>query len=201
TNCVIAPQNGFEHGVNLNLVPELGEANEVAAVVGLGIGETTPRHQASNQPHDQAIYRLLIEGITDYAIFMIDPTGIVTSWNPGAERIKGYKTEEILGKHFSVFYPTDERNRGKTEHELSVALAEGRFEEEGWRVRKDGSKFWANVIISPMRDAHDQLLGFSKITRDLTQPRLAEIALRESEQRYRFVVEHQTESVCNFLAD
>src|SRR5215469_2123870 len=92
--------------------------------------------------------RLLVHGTTDYAIFLLDPEGRIVSWNPGAERLKGYKAEEIIGQHFSRFYPQDAIDRGWPAHELKVAQAEGRFEDEGWRVRKDGSQFWANVVIT-----------------------------------------------------
>lgn len=132
-------------------------------------------------------YRLLVEGATDYAIFMLDPKGHVVSWNAGAERIKGYRTEEILGKHFSAFYPPEDLD--KPSYELKVAEAEGRFEDEGWRLRKDGSRFWANVVITPMIDPSGRLVGFSKITRDLTERKEAEEKIRklntELEQRVR----------------
>jgi PAS domain S-box-containing protein len=99
---------------------------------------------------------------------MLDPEGRVTTWNIGAERIKGYRAEEIVGEHFSKFYPQEMIERGKPDHELEVAAAEGRFEDEGWRIRKDGSRFWANVIITALRGTDGQLLGFSKVTRDFT---------------------------------
>ncbi len=118
--------------------------------------------------------RLLVEGAKDYAIFMLDPQGRVASWNPGAERIKGFTAEDIIGQHFSRFYPQDALDRGWPEHELKVARAEGRFEDEGWRVRKDGSQFWANVVITALRDDAGNLLGFSKITRDMTDRKKAE---------------------------
>lgn len=118
--------------------------------------------------------RLLIESTQEYAIFMLDPDGRVTSWNRGAERLSGYRPDEIIGRHFSLFYPDEALARGWPEHELQVTRAEGRFEDVGWRIRKDGSRFWANVVITAVRDSAGQLLGFSKITRDLTQQRLAE---------------------------
>jgi PAS domain S-box-containing protein len=118
--------------------------------------------------------RLLIDSIRDYAIFMLDPNGYVASWNPGAQRTKGYKANEIIGQHFSIFYPHDDVKAGKCEMELRVAAATGRFEDEGWRVRKDGSRFWANVVISAVRDETGQLLGFAKVTRDLSERRRAE---------------------------
>lgn len=117
-------------------------------------------------------YRLLIEGITDYAIFSMDSRGHVTSWNSGAQRIKGYAPDEIIGKHFSAFYPDEDRKAGLPETVLRTAEKEGHFEGEGWRKRKDGSKFWANVVVTALRDEEGTLTGFSKITRDLTDRKL-----------------------------
>ncbi|MDQ3842189.1 MAG: PAS domain S-box protein, partial [Actinomycetota bacterium] len=123
--------------------------------------------------------RLLVEGVKDYGIFMLDPEGHVISWNEGACRIEGYRQEEILGRHFSAFYPEEDIGRGKPEHELEVAKNEGAHEEEGWRVRQDGSRFWASVLITALRDDVGQLRGFSHVTRDVTEQREAEEALRE----------------------
>jgi PAS domain S-box-containing protein len=127
--------------------------------------------------------RLLVDGVRDYAIFMLDPSGQVASWNQGAERIKGYKANEIIGRHFSCFYPPEDLQNGKPERELQKAIAEGYYAEEGWRIRKDGSRFWAHVVITALRDATGKLRGFSKVTRDVTEQRRAEELLRESEQR------------------
>jgi PAS domain S-box-containing protein len=114
-------------------------------------------------------FRLLVDAVQDYAIFMLDVQGHVSSWNTGAERIKGYTVSEIIGKHFSVFYPEEDLRAGKPERELVIAAKEGRFEDEGWRLRKDGSRFWANVIISAIRDESGELIGFGKVTRDYTE--------------------------------
>jgi len=119
-------------------------------------------------------FKLLVESVRDYAIFMLDPQGHVLTWNAGAERFKGYRADEIIGQHFSAFYPDDARQKRWPEHELQVAEDTGVFEDEGWRVRKDGSLFWANVVITAMRNANGQLLGFAKVTRDLTQRRAHE---------------------------
>jgi PAS domain S-box-containing protein len=127
-------------------------------------------------------FRLLVDGVKDYAIFMLDSDGHIVSWNTGAEHIKGYKASEIIGKHFSVFYPAEDIARKWPEHELAVAGAEGRFEDEGWRLRKDGSRFWANVIITALYDSEHRLRGFAKVTRDLTVRRRIE-ALEESERQ------------------
>lgn len=118
--------------------------------------------------------RLLIDAVNDYAIFTLDTNGVVTSWNPGAERLKGYRASDIIGQHFSRFYPEEEARSGKCNQELEIAAREGRFQEEGWRVRADGSRFFANVTISPIRDATGNLLGFAKVSRDLTEPLEAE---------------------------
>lgn len=123
-------------------------------------------------------FRLLVEGVKDYAIYMLDPQGRILTWNAGAQRIKGYTAEEILGQHFSRFYPREAIERGWPQHELESAAAAGRFEDEGWRVRKDGSRFWANVIITALRDEAGNLKGFAKVTRDLTERKEAEESLK-----------------------
>jgi PAS domain S-box-containing protein len=134
-------------------------------------------------------FRRLIEDVRDYAIFTLDPRGHVTSWNAGARFIKGYESQEILGSHFSRFYPPDAIERGWPDHELRVAAMEGRFEDEGWRLRKDGSRFWANVVITALRDDSGTLQGFSKITRDLSERRKQDEIQRRSEERFRLLVE------------
>jgi PAS domain S-box-containing protein len=124
-------------------------------------------------------FQLLVEAVRDYAIFMLDPEGHVASWNRGAERIKGYKASEIIGSHFSRFYPEEDLRAGKPQWELKVAAKEGRFEDEGWRVRKDGSRFWANVIITAVHDETGMLIGFGKVTRDFTERMQAQRALKK----------------------
>jgi PAS domain S-box-containing protein len=119
-------------------------------------------------------FRLMVEAVKDYAVFMLDPTGHIASWNPGAQRIKGYTADEILGAHFSRFYPREEAESGKPDRELVIAREQGRYQEEGWRVRKDGTQFWASVTITPVLDAQGTLRGFTKVTQDLTQRREAE---------------------------
>ena len=119
-------------------------------------------------------FQLLVESVKDYAIFMLDEDGVVTTWNGGARRIKGYDADEIVGQHFSRFYPEVDIRAGKCELELETAIADGRFEDEGWRIRKDGTRFWASVIITPLRNSHGDLVGFAKVTRDLTERRAAE---------------------------
>src|SRR5687767_7126916 len=134
-------------------------------------------------------HRLLVESVRDYAIFALDPNGFILSWNAGAERFKGYEAHEIIGKHFSIFYPRELVEEGFPEFELRTAANTGRFEDEGWRIRKDGSRFWANVVITALRSKEGKLLGFAKVTRDLTERREAEEALRESEERFRLLIE------------
>ena len=131
----------------------------------------------------------LVNTVRDYAIFLLDRGGHVVSWNPGAERIKGYAAEDIIGQHFSAFYPEEAKQRRWPEHELAVAAQQGRFEDEGWRVRKDGSRFWADVVITALRDSGGELRGFAKITRDLSSRREREETLRQSEERFRVLVE------------
>src|SRR5690606_5924384 len=133
-------------------------------------------------------HRLLVETVQDYAIFVLDTRGRVLTWNPGAERLKGYAADEIIGKHFSVFYAREAGERGQPEYELTVAEARGRYEEEGWRLRKGGSPFWASVTITSLRGEDGALVGFAKVTRDLTERKLYMDALRESEQRFRLLV-------------
>ena len=147
-------------------------------------------------PHESPVtaiqderYRLLVDAITDYAIYMLDPEGRISSWNPGAERFKGYREPEVLGHHFSRFYTPEDRARGLPATALHRARTEGRFENEGWRVRKDGSRFWAHVIIDPIWSPSGSLLGFAKITRDLTERRQAELELKSSEQKFQLLVQ------------
>jgi PAS domain S-box-containing protein len=135
------------------------------------------------------LHRLLVASIDDYAIFAIDPEGYILSWNSGAKRLKGYDADEIIGKHFSIFYPPDQLARGFPTFELREAARVGRFEDEGLRVRKDGSRFWANVVITALRDPSGRLVGFGKVTRDLTERRRAEETLRLSEERFRLLVQ------------
>ena len=142
---------------------------------------------------DEGRYRLLLEAVTDYAIFMLDRNGVVTTWNPGAQRSKGYTAHEIIGQHFSRFYTEDDRNAGLPERALETAARQGKFEREAWRVRKDGSRFWAHVVIDPIRDSSGDVIGFAKITRDLTERKLAEEALKQSERNFGLLVQGVTD--------
>src|SRR5215204_3005740 len=131
------------------------------------------------------LHRLLVDSVRDYAIFALDPGGHVLSWNTGAARLKGYTHEEIVGRHFSIFYPPGDIVADKPGRVLADALRDGRVEDEGWRIRKDGTRFWADVVVTALRDEAGILVGFAKVTRDLTERRRAEDALRASEERFR----------------
>jgi PAS domain S-box-containing protein len=140
-------------------------------------------------PRSEEQFRLLVDGVKDYAIFMLDQAGYVVSWNTGAERIKGYRADEIIGRHFSCFYPREDIESGKPASGLVSAATNGQFEEEGWRLRKDGSRFWANVVITALRDTSGKLRGYAKVSRDITARKEAEAAEKKREALERKAVE------------
>lgn len=149
-----------------------------------------------SQQEDLAVYKMLVDSVKDYAIFMLNPDGYITTWNAGAEKLKGYTENEILLKHFSIFYTEEAKNRNHPAFELKVAAKEGKFEEEGWRIKKDGSTFWANVVITAVFNKEKELVGFAKVTRDLTERKFLEDRLRkaneeliEKEERFRLLIE------------
>jgi PAS domain S-box-containing protein len=144
----------------------------------------------SRRDIDASIYQLMVEAVTDYAIFLLDPQGCIVTWNAGARLMKGYRAEEIIGRHISVFYSKEQVESGWPDYELRTAREQGRFEDEGWRVRKDGTRFWANIILTRLVDDTGTFIGFSKITRDLTERRRHEELLRHSEERFRLLVEN-----------
>jgi PAS domain S-box-containing protein len=146
---------------------------------------------------DEGRYRLLVDAISDFAIYMLDPDGMVTSWNSGAERFKGYAPSEIIGQHFSRFYTPEDQERGIPAKALETAQREGKFEAEGWRVRKDGTRFWAYVVIDPIRQPKGEIIGYAKITRDLTERRAAEEELRRGQEQFRLLVQGVTDyAIC-----
>ncbi len=134
-------------------------------------------------------FRMLVQGVRDYALFVMSPGGIISSWNPGAERIKGWTADEIIGQHFSIFYPEEDKASKKPQRELVIAAREGKYEEEGWRVRKDGSLFWASVLITALRDEHGELRAYAKVTRDLTERRRYEQALLEKNRELEAAIQ------------
>jgi PAS domain S-box-containing protein len=156
-------------------------------------GEMYPASSFEALQSDDGRYRLLVDAITDYAIYMLDPTGKVTSWNPGAQRFKGYQPAEIIGEHFSRFYTEEDKARGIPAIALRTAAEEGRFEAEGWRLRKDGTRFWAHVLIDPIRTPGGDLVGYAKITRDLTERKFAEESLRQSQEQFQLLVQGVTD--------
>jgi PAS domain S-box-containing protein len=145
--------------------------------------QTVAQGENPNQGTDAWRLQLLINSVVDYAIFQIDKEGVVTTWNSGAQRIKGYTADEIIGRHFSLFYTEEDRQTGIPMRNLAIAAREGKCDAEGWRVRKDGSRFWALVVIDPIRDEAGELVGFAKVTRDITERMEAQRALRETQEQ------------------
>jgi PAS domain S-box-containing protein len=172
-----------------------GAAGELRGFAQVTRDLTEPRNVEERVRQSELRLRLLIESIEEYAIFMLDARGYVSTWNAGAQRIKQYTSEEIIGRHFSTFYPEEAIRSGHPQHELEIAAAEGRYEEEGWRLRKDGSRFWANVVISAVRDRGQGLVGFAKVTRDMTDRKQA-----ERDQAARIAAEQANRAKDEFLA-
>jgi PAS domain S-box-containing protein len=182
-------KNGSVFWANVVITALYNELNQ-----HIGFSKVT-RDLTDKKMHEESLkqseerYRSLVEQVTDYGIFMLDEKGRIISWNEGARRIKGYEGIDIIGKYFSIFYPEEDILNGKPAYELKVARAEGKYEEEGWRVRKDGTLFWASVVITAIYNSEGIHIGFSKVTRDLTERKEAERALRESYERYRLLAE------------
>jgi PAS domain S-box-containing protein len=168
--------------------PVHDEQGNLVAIIGVSTDITEIKGTEELRRSEER-FRLLVEGVKDYAIFMLDAEGHITTWNEGAKRIKGYESQEIVGRHFASFYTDEDVERGHHEEELRLVEEQGCFEEEGWRVRKDGSRFWASVLITALRDGEGNLRGFSKVVRDVTERKKAEEALRESEERFRSTFE------------
>jgi PAS domain S-box-containing protein len=155
------------------------QARTATAEASVALGQARVQKAVEARTQTERQFRQLVQGITDYAVFLLDPKGYVTTWNPGAERIKGYRAGEIIGKHFSVFYTEADRAAGLPAKVLEIAAREGRYETESWRVRKDGSRFWAHVVLDAIREDGETLVGFAKVTRDLTERRQAEVESRQ----------------------
>ncbi|QJW90929.1 PAS domain S-box protein [Spirosoma taeanense] len=178
-------RNGSVFWANVVITALYNEQNKLIGFSKVTRDLTERKENEENLRQSEEQYRSLVQQVTDYGIFMMDEKGRIINWNEGARRINGYTNEEIVGKYFSIFYPEEDILNGKPSHELKVARAEGKYEEEGWRIRKDGSVFWANVVITAIYNAQGIHIGFSKVTRDLTERKKAEKELRNSYDRYR----------------
>jgi formate hydrogenlyase transcriptional activator len=186
-------KDGTEFPVDIMLSPVPTEAGLFVLAVIRDISRRKTAEEALRRSEDR--FRLVVEAVKDYAIFMLDASGRVITWSPAAERLKGYRPDEIIGRHFSRFYTPEDLERGKPDMELKMAAEAGRYEDEGWRARKDGSRFWANVVITAIRDPDGTLAGFAKVTRDQTERRNAEEALRHSERHARLLFEFSPDAI------
>jgi diguanylate cyclase (GGDEF)-like protein/PAS domain S-box-containing protein len=177
--------------------------DDAGALIGFAkiTRDLTEQREAERRSADQArVFRLLVQGVKEYAIYMLDPTGIVSNWNAGAERAKGYRAEEIVGRNFACFYEEEERRKGRPQRALATALATGKFEGEGWRIRRDGSRFWAHVIIDPIRDEAGTHIGFAKITRDLTEQKQQADRMQAVKDNLDLALTNMSQGLCLFDA-
>ncbi|MEA2238289.1 MAG: hypothetical protein QOC81_3013 [Thermoanaerobaculia bacterium] len=181
-------KDGTRFWANTIITPLRDPAGTITGFAKVTRDLTRRRESEEKLRRSEETFRLLVTSVKDYAIFQLDPTGHIMTWNLGAERIKGYRPDEIIGKHFSIFYPEADKKSGKPDYELEIAKSTGRFEEEGWRLRKDGTRFWANVVITAIFDEQGVLRGFGKVTRDLTARRAADEQVRQSEEMFRLLV-------------
>jgi PAS domain S-box-containing protein len=182
TECWQLRKDGSRFWAHLVIDPAFGDEGEQVGYAVLTRDLTERKQAEENLRRSEEQFRILVQGVTDYAIYLIDPEGYVSSWNLGAQRIKGYAPREIIGKHFSTFYTDEDRAQGLPARGLATAARLGRFENEGWRVRKDGSRFWAHIIIDRILDDHGRHIGFAKITRDITAKREAEQELAQTRE-------------------
>jgi PAS domain S-box-containing protein len=199
-----APRGSDEQRVLLATAAPVRDARGHPLYLFLQCQDVTAQRRAEEQlRQSEQRFRMLVEAVQDYAIFMLDPEGRVSTWNAGAQRIKGYRSDEIIGQNFRVFYPEDVQVTGHPEHELEVARSRGQYEEEGWRIRKDGSRFWASVVITAVHDARGELIGFAKVTRDMTERRraLLDVQRQAAEQgQFLAVTAHELRSPIGVLA-
>jgi len=182
-------KNGSVFWANVVITPLFNEVNKLLGFLKVTRDVTERKEKEEDLRQSEERYRSLVEQVTDYGIFMMDERGRIISWNEGAKKIKGYTESEIIGKYFSIFYPEEDILNNKPAYELKVALKEGKYEEEGWRLRKDGSLFWANIVITAVYNNNGVHVGFSKVTRDLTERKQNEKALRESYERFRILAD------------
>jgi PAS domain S-box-containing protein len=192
---LLIAKDGTERPIDDSAAPIRNQKGDVAGVVLVFRDVTERRNAERTLQESEERFRLLVEGVQDYAIFSLDPEGTITSWNSGAEKIKGYKSQEVIGQHISIFYTPDEIAAGDPQTVLSAASATGHFVGEGWRVRKDGSTFWASVVVTALRDEAGQLKGFAKITRDLTERKWGEEELRSREERIRAITQSANDAI------
>lgn len=175
-------KDGSRFWCHVVIDPILSPSGEIIGFAKITRDLTERRRAETELLESERQFRLLVQSVTDYAIYMLDASGIITNWNSGAERIKGYTPEEVIGKHYSLFFTETDREKGEPERGLATALREGRFETQAWRVRKDGKLIWASVVVDPIRDVDGSLIGFAKVTRDITKSRETQMALEQARE-------------------